>query len=367
MLEPFLTKSEIIRHGQPYCSSSFTVPVNGTHFTAWSSMNELIRRELVGKMCSPPKYYLTDEGVELAKKLSDVKEKLGSPNTSEIVNANRLQVLNKNKEKDLTESNMQNDNNVNKKSDNDNDRKILESPSVLQKKINYLNQTNLLNEIAKNLSLLNQNIQQNNILLQESEKDLPFSHHHSNNKLINETTRSLNHLLTNTIKSNESPIVSTVTNIHPQSSRYLINDDDDFETNDELNLNRSRLSYLNEKYTYVQINGKSMKYLDNHQNISSNTSELKLRKRSSSKEYTKEYKRQKSKTKKSTSINNNSNKSMKSSMYKSLTKPFLSKNNKGKGKEQDVGLTSFYYFYLNDDDDSVYDKNQASTKYGNNK
>jgi len=70
MLEPFLTKSEIIRHGQPCCSSSFTIPLTGTHFTAWSSMNDLIRRELVGKMGSPPKYYLTDEGIELAKKIS---------------------------------------------------------------------------------------------------------------------------------------------------------------------------------------------------------------------------------------------------------------------------------------------------------
>ncbi|OUM59897.1 hypothetical protein PIROE2DRAFT_46684, partial [Piromyces sp. E2] len=84
MLEPFLTKAEIIRHGQQYCSSSFTVPLSGTHFTAWRSMNELIRHELVGKMGSPSKYYLTDEGVELAKRLYDVMEQLGPPNTSNV-------------------------------------------------------------------------------------------------------------------------------------------------------------------------------------------------------------------------------------------------------------------------------------------
>ncbi|ORY30635.1 hypothetical protein LY90DRAFT_387718, partial [Neocallimastix californiae] len=88
MLEPFLTKAEIIRYGQPYCSSSFTVPVNGTHFTAWSSMKELIRRELVGKMGSPPKYFLTDEGVELAKRLVEVTDKLNPLNTSEVINEN---------------------------------------------------------------------------------------------------------------------------------------------------------------------------------------------------------------------------------------------------------------------------------------
>ncbi|ORX78456.1 hypothetical protein BCR32DRAFT_270063 [Anaeromyces robustus] len=253
MLEPFLTKSEIIRHGQKYCSSSFTVPLNGTHFTAWSSMNELIRRELVGKMGSPSKYYLTDEGIELAKKLA---EALNSNNTF--------------------------------------------------------------------------------------------------------TSKSI------------------VTN---SNKKYLINNDDDFQSYEELNSSNHRLSYLNEKYEYAQINGKSMSYLNTHHLTSTSTSKLNSKSSASSISNLK-------------NLNNNlQNKQSKKSsiMYKTVTKPFLQHkksiakenndiNNKSKSKSESESVykkigeendqlneDTFHYFYLNDEDDSVYDKSLASKKYVNDK
>jgi len=391
MLEPFLTKAEIIRHGQQYCSNSFTVPLNGTHFTAWSSMNELIRRELVGKMGSPPKYYLTDEGVELAKRLVDVMEKLGPSNISEVVSTEQLQTLNKDIEKDkkeekenpITDNVSKNNNNEikNKESGNNNNsnKNTPGSLSDLEKRINDLNQTNLLNEIARNLSILNQNIEKNNLLLKESDKDLPQSLIDTSNILMSETRRSLNQLFcknthsvltsrkNTTTTSSTTTAATTVSNTRnknnilyqsklPVATRYLINDDDNFD--EDINSGQSRLNVFNEKYKFAQTNGKSMNYLNlkiisNQSELNQSESTVKLKKSTDS------YSLLSSKK----STKNTSSKS--SVMFKTVTKPFLSKNKKDKGKESMDDLLSFQYLYLNDEDESIYDKDQATAKYGN--
>ncbi|ORX58377.1 hypothetical protein BCR36DRAFT_408895 [Piromyces finnis] len=410
MLEPFLTKAEIIRHGQQYCSSSFTVPLNGTHFTAWSSMSELTRRELVGKVGSPPKYYLTDEGVELAKRLVDAMEKLGPPpNTSEIVSPDRIQSIN-NKEKEKEEeekeenplinsaskdnnnksnnkknesdndndNNDNNNNNSNNNNNNNNDNKILGSSKDLVGKVTDLNQIYLLNEIAKNLSLINQKIEESNLLFKESEKDLSRNLINKSNFLISETRQSLKQLFnknTNFVLDSSKNSTSTSTSTSttttakkgiyfqsklPIATRYLINDDDDFEVRGNSNSKYSRLNVFNEKYSFVKTNGKSMDYLSRHNPLFQTKSHSEL---NSSKPLDSYFNLN---TKKTNNVNKTTS-SKESVMFKTVTKPFLSKSGKDKGKESIDNQTSFKYFYLNDEDEAVYDKEQAFTKYENGK
>ncbi|KAF9436387.1 Crossover junction endonuclease mus81 [Entomortierella beljakovae] len=65
-----LTKYEITTRGQAYCDASMTNPDQGKFFTAWSSMSTLMEKNLVYKSSS--RYYLTEEGVELAKSMRTV-------------------------------------------------------------------------------------------------------------------------------------------------------------------------------------------------------------------------------------------------------------------------------------------------------
>ena len=54
-LKGYLLKSEIQNAAQKYCDSSFTVPKPGSHYTAWSSMAILLKKNLVSKDGNPAK------------------------------------------------------------------------------------------------------------------------------------------------------------------------------------------------------------------------------------------------------------------------------------------------------------------------
>lgn len=70
-----MTKSEIIRHAVPYCASSFTSnPSTGQFYSAWNSVNTLIKNEYVLSNGRPVYYYLTEEGEEIARILKKVND-----------------------------------------------------------------------------------------------------------------------------------------------------------------------------------------------------------------------------------------------------------------------------------------------------
>lgn len=67
-----MSKSEIIKNGQVYCDSSFTIPESNRtqySYTAWNSIKILIQKELVEKKGT--KYSLTEPGHQLAENISD--------------------------------------------------------------------------------------------------------------------------------------------------------------------------------------------------------------------------------------------------------------------------------------------------------
>ncbi|XP_012280627.1 crossover junction endonuclease MUS81 isoform X2 [Orussus abietinus] len=70
----YLTKAELQIEAQAYCDHSFTVCKPSTRCSAWSSMSLLISKGLVLKRNRPPKYSLTNEGVTLATKLSQMNK-----------------------------------------------------------------------------------------------------------------------------------------------------------------------------------------------------------------------------------------------------------------------------------------------------
>lgn len=65
----FMLKKDIIKIGQRLSDHSFSKPDSGTFYTAWSSMKTLVNRRLVARVGNPVKFSLTEEGVELARKL----------------------------------------------------------------------------------------------------------------------------------------------------------------------------------------------------------------------------------------------------------------------------------------------------------
>lgn len=71
-----LTKAQIIEQGQPFCNTSFTAPQDTTKFhTAWSGMKTLEGKDLVYEKGRPlRRWFLTDEGWEVAKRIRAVKE-----------------------------------------------------------------------------------------------------------------------------------------------------------------------------------------------------------------------------------------------------------------------------------------------------
>lgn len=76
-----LSKNDLIEIAQPHCTSSFTAPSDPTKFfTAWNSMKTLESKELVCTKGHPTKrYYLSDEGWEVAKRMQEVNGEHTSP------------------------------------------------------------------------------------------------------------------------------------------------------------------------------------------------------------------------------------------------------------------------------------------------
>ncbi|KIH87155.1 crossover junction endonuclease MUS81 [Sporothrix brasiliensis 5110] len=66
----WLAKPEVIELAQPHCDASFTVAPPGRFYTAWKSIETLLKNDLVAERGRPHKRYaLTDEGWEVANKL----------------------------------------------------------------------------------------------------------------------------------------------------------------------------------------------------------------------------------------------------------------------------------------------------------
>jgi len=55
-----------------YCDSSFDTPLDNKFYTAWSSMKNLLERGYVYKSGNPPRFSLTEEGAEVARKLANL-------------------------------------------------------------------------------------------------------------------------------------------------------------------------------------------------------------------------------------------------------------------------------------------------------
>lgn len=69
----YLLKDDIIKMGQRFCDHSFSKPDPGTFYTAWSSMKTLLNKNLVLKTGNPAKFSLSEEGIEIARKLHEQK------------------------------------------------------------------------------------------------------------------------------------------------------------------------------------------------------------------------------------------------------------------------------------------------------
>jgi crossover junction endonuclease MUS81 len=61
-IQVFLTKGELIRAAQPYCSSSYDRSERGTFVTAWNGMKTLVNKGYVVVQGSPHRYCLTEDG-----------------------------------------------------------------------------------------------------------------------------------------------------------------------------------------------------------------------------------------------------------------------------------------------------------------
>lgn len=71
-----LTKAQIIEQGQQFCNTSFIAPQDPTkHHTAWGGMKTLEGKDLVYEKGRPlRRWFLTEEGWEVARKIRAVKE-----------------------------------------------------------------------------------------------------------------------------------------------------------------------------------------------------------------------------------------------------------------------------------------------------
>ncbi|XP_078727934.1 structure-specific endonuclease subunit MUS81 [Lampetra fluviatilis] len=65
----FMTKPELQQEAQPHCETSFFAPEAGMRYSAWSSMKTLISKGLVEKCSNPAKYFITENGIELARRI----------------------------------------------------------------------------------------------------------------------------------------------------------------------------------------------------------------------------------------------------------------------------------------------------------
>lgn len=51
-----MLKAELQHEAQPLCDKSFTRPDPGSHYTAWSSMSQIVKKGLVHRFSNPAKY-----------------------------------------------------------------------------------------------------------------------------------------------------------------------------------------------------------------------------------------------------------------------------------------------------------------------
>ncbi|CAG2053663.1 unnamed protein product [Timema podura] len=65
----FMTKSELHKEAQPLSDSSFTTPLPGSNYTAWSSMSILVKKGLVSRCGNPARFSLTKDGEKMAHEL----------------------------------------------------------------------------------------------------------------------------------------------------------------------------------------------------------------------------------------------------------------------------------------------------------
>lgn len=80
-----LTQDEVVKHATPFCDRSFkSNPAANQFYSAWSSVKQLEKHDLVKCSGRPKRYYLTDEGFELASKLK-VAEGLATPQKQSVV------------------------------------------------------------------------------------------------------------------------------------------------------------------------------------------------------------------------------------------------------------------------------------------
>ena len=80
-----LTKAQIIEQAQEHCDSSFTAPIDTSKFyTAWSSMKTLEDKDMVYEKGRPlRRYFLSEEGWEVAKRIRAVQRGDKSPKDQE--------------------------------------------------------------------------------------------------------------------------------------------------------------------------------------------------------------------------------------------------------------------------------------------
>lgn len=82
-----LTKAQIVEQAQEHCDSSFTAPLDTSKFyTAWNSMKTLEDKDMVYEKGRPlRRYFLSEEGWEVAKRIRAVQE-LGILPTDQATN-----------------------------------------------------------------------------------------------------------------------------------------------------------------------------------------------------------------------------------------------------------------------------------------
>jgi len=68
-IEASVTKTDIIRVARQFCDTSFDTPLDSKYYTAWNSMKTVLEKGYVYKTGNPPKYTLTEEGLEVAQRL----------------------------------------------------------------------------------------------------------------------------------------------------------------------------------------------------------------------------------------------------------------------------------------------------------
>lgn len=75
-----LKKDEIIKYGSKFCDTSFkNNPANNEFYSAWNSMKQLEKHELVSYTGRRTLFFITDEGIEVAKRLKEVEQIHSSP------------------------------------------------------------------------------------------------------------------------------------------------------------------------------------------------------------------------------------------------------------------------------------------------